>query len=111
MAKYADNPTVEVWVDVDAAPAAVWALVTDINVPARFSEEFQAAEWIEGSGPGLGSRFRGTNRHPIAGEWTTESTIVEYDDEKVHWRGPSVTRTESPPRGGSRWSRFATAPV
>ena len=82
MVKYADGPTAEVTVEIDAPPVAVWPLVTDVDLPARFSDEFQGAEWIEGDGPALGSRFRGTNRHPLAGEWTTESTIVEYEPER-----------------------------
>ena len=51
MVKYADSPMVEVAVDVDAPPSAVWALVTDVDLPARFSEEFQGGEWIDGAGP------------------------------------------------------------
>jgi len=83
MVKYADGPRAEVTIEIDAPPAAVWALVTDVDLPARFSDELQGAEWIDGAEPALGSRFRGTNRHPLAGEWTTESTIVEFDPERA----------------------------
>ena len=32
-----------------AAPAVVWALVCDIQLPARFSAEFEGAEWLDGA--------------------------------------------------------------
>ena len=34
-------------VDIAAPPPSVWPLVTDINLPARFSNEFVGAEWDE----------------------------------------------------------------
>ncbi len=45
--RYADGPTAEVEVHVAAPPARVWALLTDIDLPARFSGEFRGAEWLE----------------------------------------------------------------
>ena len=45
--RYADCPTVSVSVVVDAPPSVVWPLVTDINLPARFSSEFLGATWVE----------------------------------------------------------------
>ena len=62
--KYADGPTVEVEVRVDAPPSVVWGLVTDIDLPSRFSSEFQGAQWVDDAGPALGSRFTGRNQHP-----------------------------------------------
>ena len=41
----------------------VWALVTDIDLPARFSSEFQGATWLD-DGPAVGARFVGHNHHP-----------------------------------------------
>jgi uncharacterized protein YndB with AHSA1/START domain len=82
--RYADGPSVEVEVHVDAPPARVWELVSDIDLPARFSEEFQGAEWIEdAAGPALGARFQGTNRHPAIGEWQTTSVLVALESERV----------------------------
>ncbi len=55
MVRYADDPAVEVDTHVAAPPAAVWPLVSDITLPARFSTELVAAEWIDGAtGPGTG---------------------------------------------------------
>lgn len=75
--RYADGPTAEAEVHVDASPEAVWALVTDINLPARFSSEFQGAEWLDGvTEAKVGAWFAGHNKHPAIGEWTTTSEIV-----------------------------------
>lgn len=83
MVKYADGPTMEVEVEVGVSAAVIWPLISDIDMPARFSEEFQGAEWIDGAGPAIGSRFRGRNRHPVVGEWTTECTVVDYEPERA----------------------------
>jgi hypothetical protein len=82
--RYADGPTAEVEVEVDAPPAAVWALATDINIPAQFSKEFQGGEWQEGAtGPALGARFTGRNQHPAIGEWATNPLVIELETERV----------------------------
>src|SRR3954453_15218299 len=41
----ADRPGAIAEGDGDASPAAVWALVTDLDLPARFSTEFLGAAW------------------------------------------------------------------
>ncbi len=75
--KYADGPTVEVSVEIDAPPDAIWPLVTDVDLPARFSAEFQGAEWLDPArAPDVGARFRGRNQHRYVGEWETVSTVV-----------------------------------
>jgi hypothetical protein len=62
----------------------VWKLVTDIEVPARFSPELQHVEWLDDAiAPGVGARFAGYNRHPAIGEWRTVSEIVELDPERA----------------------------
>jgi hypothetical protein len=81
--RYADGPTVEASAVIDAEPAVVWALVCDIELPARFSAEFRSAEWLDGApGPRLGARFVGRNQHPAIGEWETTSTIYEFEPER-----------------------------
>jgi uncharacterized protein YndB with AHSA1/START domain len=82
MVRYADSPTAEVEVTIDAPPSAVWPLVCDIDLPARFSEEFQGAEWID-DGPARGAVFRGRNRHPMVGEWSVVCTVTDYEPQRV----------------------------
>ncbi len=83
-ARYADKPTVEVPVEIDAPPERVWAIVSDIAVMPEASRELQAVEWLDGrSGPELGARFTGYSRNEAFGEWSTVSVIVEYDPPRV----------------------------
>ena len=83
-ARYADKPTLEVPIEIDAPTERVWAIVSDIAVMPGTSPELQTVEWLDSrSGPGLGARFEGRNRHEAYGEWSTVSMIVEYDPPRV----------------------------
>jgi hypothetical protein len=82
MVKYADGPTAQVSVTVDAPPAELWPLLTDINLPARFSLEFQGAEWTSDE-RGLGATFTGRNKHEAVGEWSVPCTVTAFEDETV----------------------------
>jgi Polyketide cyclase / dehydrase and lipid transport len=78
--RYHDQPTVEVEIRVVGDPAVIWDLVTDIGLPARFSEELQSVEWLDGATEvSVGARFRGHNQNPALGEWSTDCTVVEVD--------------------------------
>ncbi|MEU7133544.1 SRPBCC family protein [Streptomyces sp. NPDC046261] len=81
--RYADGPSVHDEVRIAAAPPEVWRLVTDIGLPARLSPELQRTEWLDdATGPRLGARFAGHNRHPLVGEWRTVSHVVDMDLER-----------------------------
>lgn len=97
-ARYADSPTVEVETYVEAPPERVWEFVSDIHLPARVSGELQRTEWAEdATGPALGARFHGWNRHEARGEWQTTSTVTECEQARVFtWAvgnvdGPAAT--------------------
>lgn len=103
--RYADCPTTEAELHIDAAPSAVWVLVIDIQTPAEFSSEFQGGEWLDGaSQAALGARFRGHNFHEARGTWESVSTICEYEPERLF--GWAVGDPEVP---AARW-RFALVP-
>ena len=113
--RYADGPTAHVDVYIDAPPPVVWALVTDITLPSRFSSELQAAEWIDET------TFRGTNRHEAAGEWQTTCFVVQRQEPRFfEWAvgdpaNPSASwRFALSPEGtGTRleqWMRIGPAP-
>jgi hypothetical protein len=58
---------------MDASPAAVWSVVSDITRIGEFSPETFEAEWLGGAtGPGLGVTFRGHVRRNEIGPvyWT-----------------------------------------
>lgn len=69
---------------IDAPPAKVWALVSDVTHIGRFSPETFEAEWLDdATGPGEGVRFRGHVRRNGRGPvyWTT-CTIVRCEPEQ-----------------------------
>ena len=87
-------------------PAAVWAQVTDINLPARFSEEFQGAEWADGhDGPVLGASFVGRNHHPGRGDWEAQCFVDVLEEQAAF--GWCTSDIDNP---GARW-RFELEPV
>jgi hypothetical protein len=100
--KYADGPTVEVDVFVAASIERVWALVADIELPARFSSEFLGARWLDG-GPGVGARFAGRNHHDAIGDWETTSFVARYEPPRAfEW---AVTDLDQP--SASWWFELA----
>lgn len=96
--RFLDGPGTWVETTVAAPLATVWDAVTDINLPARFSDEFLGAEWVT-DGPAVGARFFGRNHHPASGEWQTESIVVECELNRVFsW---AVGDPEAP---GATWT-------
>lgn len=79
--RYRDCPTVEVAERIIGDPAVIWAAITDITLPVRFSAELQKVEWLDGADHvAVGARFRGYSKHPSLGEWQTEAQVVEVDE-------------------------------
>jgi hypothetical protein len=82
--RYSDCPTTQADVLIAAPAPVVWALVCDIQMPARFSSEFDGGEWLDGASCAEpGARFTGRNHHPAIGNWETTSTICEFRPEQV----------------------------
>jgi len=100
----ADGAGITVEVDVDAKPADLWPFVSDIDLPARFSDEFQGAEWIDDE-PAVGSRFLGRNRRDDLGEWEVTCTIVDYEHERVF-----AWHAGDPDNPAAQW-RFEVLPL
>jgi hypothetical protein len=73
--KYADGPSVEVEVFIDARPSAVWKLVSDVTIPVQFSAELEEVTWLDDT------HFKGRSRHVAIGEWETTCTVVGCDAE------------------------------
>ncbi len=95
--RFADGPGIIVEADIDAPLPAVWALVTDINVPGRFSTEFLGAEWA-GPERGVGAVFHGRNQHAAIGEWTVPCFVDTLDEGRAFgWC------TSDPEHPGARW--------
>ncbi|PRZ40795.1 polyketide cyclase/dehydrase/lipid transport protein [Antricoccus suffuscus] len=100
--RYVDTPTVEVDIVIDASPERVYDIVSDINLPAQFSTEFQGATWLDGaSGPTRGARFEGRNAHKAIGEWTTTCIVTAADSGREF--SYAVSDVDSP---SARWWFF-----
>ncbi|MCD9623905.1 SRPBCC family protein [Rhabdothermincola salaria] len=123
--RQADEPEISVDVTVLTEPAPLWALVTDIELPARFSGELQGAHWLDDvDGPALGARFVGRNRRlfgtePV--EWETTSTVTALEPQRrFEWSVGDVDqpiarwRFDLEPRGAgatqlTMWAKVGTA--
>ena len=100
-----DRPTVTEEIFINAPPAVVWALVTDLNAMGQWSPEYQGGEWIDGAtGPAIGARFQGRNKREDR-EWESISTVTACDIERAFaW---AVGR--DPGNAGASW-RFDLLP-
>lgn len=103
--RLADEPGTWAEIEIAAPSEVVWRLVTDLDVPARFSTEFLGASWVGGGGPALGARFVGRNRHPVVGEWEAPATVDAFADGRTF--GWAIG---DPAHPGARW-RFDLAPI
>ncbi len=99
MTRFADGPVVEVSISIDAPVAVVWALVSDINLPARFQGEFVEANWID-EGPAKDARFIGKNQRGDR-QWETTSWLVMYEPMAAF--GWAVSDKDNP---GATWTYF-----
>ena len=102
--RYSDGPTTEAQTVIHAPVEVVWALITDIDLPARFSSEFQGADWLD-DGPALGARFTGRNQHAAIGDWQTTCTVTRFTPlETFEWA------VGDPDQSSARW-RFTLEPA
>lgn len=94
-----DGPGTIAEIDIDAPPSAIWPVITDINLSAAYSPEFQGAEWVDSDAPiGVGSSFVGTNHNDAFGEFKVPSFIDAFDENvSFGWRTSDV---DNP---GARW--------
>jgi len=102
----ADGPGTIAEIDIAAPPSVVWPIISDINLSAAYSPEFQHAEWVDPDGSvGIGSQFVGTNHNDTFGEFKVPSFIDAFE--------PGVAfgwRTSDMDNPGARW-RFDLEPA
>lgn len=74
---------VSLW--MDAPPADVWALVSDVTRIGEFSPETFEARWRHGSdGPEVGARFKGhVKRNGVGPTYWSPCTITACESERV----------------------------
>ena len=84
----------EVTLEIDAAPAEVYGLISDITRMGEWSPECIRCRWVKGStGPAVGARFRATNKGGRGPAWfnTPVVTVAETGREfAFHRSGPGI---------------------
>ncbi|WP_123024892.1 SRPBCC family protein [Mycolicibacterium stellerae] len=65
-------------VTIDAEPATVYGLITNLPTLASLAEEAEAMKWCKGDGVAPGAVFKGTNRNGLR-RWTTTCTVTDAD--------------------------------
>ena len=63
-------------VQINAAPAAVYGLITDLKAMSEIAEETAVMRWAKGDSAAPGAVFKGTNRNGWR-RWTTKCTITD----------------------------------
>jgi hypothetical protein len=96
-------------VHINAQPADVYVVVTDLKRSGEWSPECRGGEWISGEPATVGAVFRGENFRAddvvawapvVRGAWTTEAEVVEATpDRKFRW----AMRAKSGRRQSSVW--------
>lgn len=65
---------------IDAPPEKIYEVVSDVRRMGEWSPECHHAEWIDGAtGPAVGARFKGSNKHGAA-RWSTKPRVVTADE-------------------------------
>lgn len=73
-----DQPAATATVHVNAAPEAVYALVTDLPTLAALAEETVAMRWRKGDAVRPGAVFTGDNQNGSA-RWSTTCTVTDAE--------------------------------
>ena len=87
--------TGEAQLHIDAAPEAVYAVISDVSRMGEWSPETYKCEWVGGAtGPAVGASFKGSNKRGAL-RWSTTPKVVVADPGKeftfdvgsdVRWR-------------------------
>jgi hypothetical protein len=72
------QPSATSSVQINAAPTAVYALITDLGAMSEIAEETAAMRWASGTTAKPGAVFKGTNRNGWR-RWTTKCRITDAD--------------------------------
>jgi hypothetical protein len=71
---------VEVTERVRADPLTLYVMVSDVTRMGSWSPETTSCRWLDGAtGPAVGARFRGSNRHGPVLRWSTTCTVTEAE--------------------------------
>lgn len=92
-------------IDIQATPALIYDLVSDITRMGEWSPECTGGRWLRGAiGPAVGARFKGTNKKRFA--WSTSSKVRVAEPGRCF----TFDRDRPPLFGVMRWS-YELAPL
>ena len=121
---------VEVSARINADAQKLWELVSDLTRMGEWSPENTGGRWVGGAtGPAVGAKFRGNNKHGFR-RWSTTVTVTDADPGKKfafdvnfgpidisHWSydfetvdGATLV-TESWTEGRPSWMKTVSKPV
>jgi hypothetical protein len=97
-----DAPTAGAEVTIDADPAAVYSLITDLATLASLADEIATMEWRKGTSARPGAVFKGHNRNG-GRQWATTCTVTERTwDQRPGWfKKPAGLTTGVPDRAAA----------
>lgn len=77
------QPTAQSSIDIDAPAALVYELVSNVPELPKWAAEADKCTWLGGAtGPAVGARFRGRNRHGRR-VWATACKVTKAEPGKV----------------------------
>lgn len=78
-----DLPTMEHQIEIDAPPAQVWALLSDVRRMCEWSPQVVSTRLRAGYDTvGLGTEFTSRNQHD-GKEWTTHAKVVRFEPDRA----------------------------
>lgn len=93
---------------IEVTPEVIYDLVSDVTRMGEWSPECVACEWVDGAtGPVVGARFRGRNRHGLA-RWSNRPRVIAAE----RGREFGFVATDPLGRDMTRWTyRFDPTPT
>jgi uncharacterized protein YndB with AHSA1/START domain len=74
-----DDPTAQGSIDIDVPPELAYELITDVTTLPEWAAEADRCRWLgDATGPAVGARFRGRNRHK-GRRWSTTCKVTAAD--------------------------------
>lgn len=72
------DPSATSTVEIAAAPSAVYALITNLDIMTELAEETARMRWHKGDAAAPGAVFKGTNRNGWH-KWTTRCKVTDAE--------------------------------
>ncbi len=89
------QPSDEASVRIEASPARIYEILSDITQMGRLSPECTGGRWLDdATGPVVGARFKGTNKRGLV-RWSTTNTVVRAE--------PGTAFAFDTKQSGTRW--------